>query len=87
MDVLIAPVVDGLPTSPAASVLLYTVNRITSPLASVICLFANRDGGEEGEILPPHFCVGSPGQVVLHAEAGYWIKSSDASVGREYEEQ
>lgn len=83
MDVLIATVIDELLTSPTAAVLLYSVNRIVSPFASVICLFTNRVGGDELDTFPPHFCAELPGQVVLHAEAGYSMKSSDTSVGRE----
>ena len=70
-----------LDESPATTpVLLYSVNSMMPPCASMICLLANREGDEEDETLPPHFSVGSPGQVVLHAEAGYSTKSSDESL-------
>jgi hypothetical protein len=79
----IVVVVEELLTSPSIPVLLYSVRRIRSPWAFMICLLTNREGEEGWETLPPHFCVGSPGQVVLHAEIGYSIKSSEGSVGRE----
>lgn len=68
------------PTSPSASVLLYTVTIMTSPSFSVVnCRFSfsranemERDG--RGTMaMPPHFWDGFPGQVVLHAESGYLI--------------
>ena len=78
---IIPPVEEEMSTSLA--VLLYSVNRKRFPLVSMICLLPRRDGEESvDETLPPHFCVGSPGQVVLQAEAGYSMKSSEASVGR-----
>ncbi|KIW97728.1 uncharacterized protein Z519_01312 [Cladophialophora bantiana CBS 173.52] len=62
-------------------VLLYIVNRMVSPFASASCLPPSRDGGGRWT-RPPHFCAGLPGHVVLHAESGYWIKSSEDELSR-----
>jgi hypothetical protein len=51
----IVVVVEELLTSPSIPVLLYSVRRIRSPWAFMICLLTNREGEEGWETLPPHF--------------------------------
>jgi hypothetical protein len=58
----------------AATVLLYIVSKITLPSAPLISLRPStptEGGSETAGTEPPQLCVGSPGQVVLHAEPWY----------------